>query len=136
MTANRFVKWLVRCGSVGLIIGTLFSFVFVLLSTSLWPLMLIPMETGFALLLGCLSWPLASRIMVHPKSRLIRIVEGTLYGAVIGATILMPFAEGWAMAAVQATQGAFVGALLGTLTAGVFRWKTPSVTTAGPAPRA
>jgi prepilin signal peptidase PulO-like enzyme (type II secretory pathway) len=74
--------------------------------------------------------------MAHPKSRLIRIVEGTLYGAVIGATILMPFAEGWAMAAVQAIQGAFVGALLGTLTAVVFRWKTPSATTAGPAARA
>jgi prepilin signal peptidase PulO-like enzyme (type II secretory pathway) len=136
MMANRFVKWLVRCGSIGLSIGTLFGLIFVLLSTSVRALMLIPMDTGFALLLGCLSWPLASRIMAHPKSRLIRIVEGTLYGAVIGATILMPFAEGWAMAAVQAIQGAFVGALLGTLIAGVFRWKTPSATTAGPAARA
>jgi uncharacterized membrane protein YraQ (UPF0718 family) len=136
MTANRFAKWLIRCGSVGFIIGTLFGFVFVLLSTSIRPLMLIPLDTGFALVLGCLSWPLASRIMFHPKSRLIRIVEGALYGAVIGATILMPFAEGWVMAIVQAIQGAFVGALLGALISGVFRWKTPSATAAAPAPRA
>jgi prepilin signal peptidase PulO-like enzyme (type II secretory pathway) len=133
MTANRFVKWLVRCGSIGLSIGTLFALFFVFLNTSIGALIIIPIDAGFALLLGCLSWPLASRIMVHPKSRLIRIAEGTLYGAVIGATILMPFAEGWAMAAIQAIEGALMGALLGTVIAGVFRWRTPSATTPGPA---
>jgi hypothetical protein len=123
----------VRCGLIGLSIGTLFALIFVFLCTSVGALIIIPIDTGFALLLGCLSWPLASRIPGHRKSRLIRIAEGALYGAVIGSTILMPLAEGWAMAAFQAIQGGLLGALLGTVIAGVFRWKTPSATTPGSA---
>jgi uncharacterized membrane protein YccC len=126
LQANRFVKWSTRCASIELIIGTLVGVVFGLLATSAKPFPLIPLDVVFALLLGCVFWPVASRVRIHPQSRFVRIIEGTLHGAIIGAIMLMPFSEGFGWATVQAIEGALLGGFLGTIFAAVMRWKTPT----------
>jgi hypothetical protein len=66
---NSFTSWLKRCGSIGFIVGTAGGIILVVLSASPGPLLLIPLETGFALVLGCISWPLAFKALARPQSR-------------------------------------------------------------------
>jgi len=124
----RFASWLKRFAFMGLIIGTVVGLAFTIVTTSLTPFTLIPLNVGFSLVLACISWPLAARITASHESRLIRIMEAALYGGITGAIVLMPFSEGWAMAVFQAIQGAFVGALLGAVIGVIFRWRSSSAT--------
>ena len=133
---NRFLRWLLRCAGIGLFIGTLYGVVFSSLSASAKPFLLIPLDVGFSLLLACVFWPIASRVRVHRQSRLVRIVEGTVHGAIIGALMLMPFSEGWAFAAYQAVTGAVIGGILGTVFATLFRWRTSRPPAVGSTERA
>jgi hypothetical protein len=133
---NRFLRWFLRCAWIGLIIGTLYGIVFASLSASPKALLLIPLDFGFSLVLACIFWPVASRLRIYPQSRFVRIVEGTLHGAIIGAIMLMPFSEGWVWAAYQAVTGAIIGGLLGTVFATLFRWRPPCATAADSTQRA
>jgi hypothetical protein len=117
---------LLRCAGIGLLIGTLYGVVFSSLSASPKALLFIPLDVGFSIVLGCIFWPIASRVRIQAQSRFVRIVEGTVHGAIIGALMLMPFSEGWAFAAAQAIVGAIIGGILGTVLATIFRWKTPA----------
>src|ERR1041384_1998448 len=86
---NRFLRWVLRCAGIGLLIGMLYGVVFSALSASPKAFLLIPLQVGFSLVLACIFWPAASRVRIHPQSRFIRIVEGTVHGAIIGAIMLM-----------------------------------------------
>ena len=125
---NRFLRWLLRCAGIGVLIGTLYGVVFFSLSASRKAFLFIPLDVGFSIVLGCLFWPIASRVRIHPQSRFVRIVEGAVHGAIIGALMLIPFSERWAFVAAQAIFGAAIGGILGTVFATILRWKTPAPT--------
>src|SRR5207237_1366856 len=80
---NGFLRWFLRCALIGLIIGTLYGIAFASLSASPKAFLLIPLDVGFSLVLACIFWPVASRVRIYPQSRFVRIVEGTLHGAMI-----------------------------------------------------
>ncbi len=133
---NRFLRWLLRCAGIGLLIGTLYGVVFSSLSASPKAFLFIPLDVGFALILGCIFWPIASHVRIYPQSRFVRIVEGTVHGAIIGALMLMPFSEGLAWAVYQSVTGAIIGGILGTVFSALVRWRTPRPGPAGATERA
>ena len=121
---NRFLKWLLRCAAMGLLIGTLYGIVFLLFAVPK-ALLIIPLVVGLSVPLACISWPAASLAQKYPKSRLARILEGAVHGVVVGALMLMPFSNPWQMTVYQALGGGILGGVLGTVFATALRWKTP-----------
>ena len=115
-----------RGGFIGLVIGTLTGVIFAILTSSLRPLLLIPIDIGFGLLLGSIVGLVIRLLNAGRERQVNKIITGAIYGMMIGAIILMPFSEGFFMAAYVTVEGAIIGGLVGTVVGALLRGRQPS----------
>lgn len=99
----------------GLVVGLGLGLIFVIVTGTLTPLMLIPLCSTVGLFIGVVA-ELAMKLLGRriSKKRL-RLLTCIFYGLTIGAVSFLPFSQGLPMAVYVSIEGGIIGGFLGAL---------------------